>query len=97
MLADKCIQVSFNKEKEQQELMLQLQMQLDKLMKNNKQQQQKSSNEIYTSNDNESNLITSANRESLINKNGRIAAERAKTAPNSMAGINQANSFILFC
>jgi DNA primase catalytic subunit len=91
--------VAYNKEKEQQELMLQLQMQLDKLMKNSKQQhnnhqqqQQQKSDEIYMSNEknmNEFYSMTSLNRDSLVDKNGRIAAERAKTAPNSIVTTNQ--------
>jgi hypothetical protein len=78
-LANRYLEVSFNKEKEQQELMLQLQIQLDKLMQN------KQNNENTFKYNDEDALANDglSHKPPMGGTNNNTSKFRSKTAPNN--------------
>jgi chromosome segregation ATPase len=103
-MANRCLEASLNKEKEQQDLMLQLQIQLDKLMSSKKPFEQKL-DQAKINSDHHAVTRTAAtavlsNRGANVNNSQMMSAaaadsnakQRAKTAPQSNSSmINPTN------
>ena len=93
-LANRYLEASYNKEKEQQELMIQLQIQLDKTMQNKKQNSNSeltSATQTLFKDESETSIMKnnagpskpSSNKTSIVNNSLSVnAKQRAKTAPN---------------
>lgn len=94
-IANRCLEASLNKEKEQQDLMLQLQIQIDKLMSSKKQFEATNKIESGKQNNMDSGVRVSSNRgpnNSQLSAAEINAKQRAKTAPQSNSSmINPTN------
>ena len=81
-MANRYLEESFNKEKEQQELMLQLQIQLNKLQNNDNTLKRDNDKQSTTNND-------GLNHKPPISNQSNNSKYRAKTAPNGYLEENQ--------